>query len=1063
MHPWCRLVLLASSAFAIAPYFACATPAAIIYGVSTSAFQYEGAWNADGKGASIWDEWGHAGRITAGDTGDFADDTYHRLAQHVDLVAGLGVGAYRFSLSWPRLVPLGDPGANATHSSSTVNPAGVRFYTTLLDLLDARGIEPYVTIYHWDLPQALQASLGGWLSPALPAVFERYAALCFRLFGHRVSRWMTVNEPWSVALGAYYQGTFAPGPANGTNATAWAPYLAGHHLLLAHARAVQAYRALDGSATGGGGGEIGIVLNTNWYAPANAGDPTHRAAATRALTFQFGWFMDPITTGTYPAAMRARVGARLPTFTAAEAALLRGSFDWIGLNHYTTSVVEPLPSGMHLPYPPGYAFDQAVLPLPTADWPTPPPGGVAANGWPVVPEGLRNTLAFVTHNYSAPPIVVTENGYAGANDTARIAYLADYIAAAKTAQAKDGADLRGYFVWSVADNLEWSSGYGTRFGLVSVKRAKVAHDGNTTRPVAFTPKPSYEWYKKLVNKEAQQHTPAAPPNVVLIVADDLGFSDISLFGSEIQTPAIDSLLGGRGSAAFTSFYTNAICSPSRASLLTGVEHHKAGMGLMADSYWSIPTNPQYQGFLGNNTVTIAELLQSAGFQTFMSGKWHVGGQRPHWPIDRGFNRSWGLIPGCGSYWRPKGLFEDGDAVPPPPANGSFYLTDEITRHALAYLDEMTPGGRPFFLYVAYTAAHWPLHAPAADIARHTGRWMAGGWDAARAGRFARQRARGVVPNASALAPRDAAVAAWPPPGGGKEAAALWDLRQAVFAAQVDRMDDGVRQILAKLAALGKATEDNTMVLWLSDNGGTSSLQTMYNFEMPNALMVQPFDPVGLAPGPQHSFDSYRLPWGGVSNTPFRKYKTWSYEGGLATPMIARFPNAGGSGGGRFAPDVVSIMDVLATIADAADVPWPSHHPRTGVPVLPLDGKSFLPVLRGGRGDANRTLHWEQAGNRAIRKGKYKAVSGILEPSVRSFVNITTHRIDCGGAHGYVQADWWELYDLGADRTEQHNLNESLPDMVAELRGEWEAWAADVGVLPWEVIRGHICNGTRRRE
>ena len=384
----------------------------IVYGVSTSAFQYEGAWNADGKAPSIWDTWGHAGRIAGNDTGDYADDTYHRLADHVELVAGLGVGAYRFGLSWPRLVPLGDPGANATAASSTVIAKGVAFYNRLLDLLDASGIEPYVTIYHWDLPQALQTSVGGWLSPQLPAVFERYASLCFRLFGVRVKRWMTINEPWSIALGAYYEGTMAPGHAAG-NATATAPYVAGHHLLLAHARAVAAYRALPAALRGGcGGGEgIGIVLNMNWYSPANPSDPTHCAAATRALTFQFGWFMDPITRGMYPQLMRARLGARLPAFSAQEAALLRGSFDWLGLNHYTTSVVEPLPPGMKLPYPPGYAYDQAVLPLPAADWPTPPPGGVAANGWPVVPWGLRKTLAWITANYSAPAIVVTENGY----------------------------------------------------------------------------------------------------------------------------------------------------------------------------------------------------------------------------------------------------------------------------------------------------------------------------------------------------------------------------------------------------------------------------------------------------------------------------------------------------------------------------------------------------------------------------------------------------------------------------------------------------------------------------
>lgn len=341
---------------------------------------------------------------------------------------------------------------------------------------------------------------------------------------------------------------------------------------------------------------------------------------------------------------------------------------------------------------------------------------------------------------------------------------------------------------------------------------------------------------------------ARRPNIILIMADDMGFSDLGCYGSEISTPNLDGL-AARG-VRFTQFYNTARCCPTRAALLTGLYNHQAGIGHMVNDRGF----PAYQGYLNDRCVTIAEALRPAGYRTMMSGKWHVGEDRPHWPIDRGFERCFSLISGATNYFRlEKGRQMALDDQPyTPPAEG-FYITDAIADHAVKYIGEYGRRPEPFFLYLAFTAPHWPLHALPEEIARYRGRYMKG-WDALRKERHARQIQMGIVDKRWPLTPRDPAAPAWEDVSD-KE---MRDLKMAVYAAQIDRMDQGVGRVLAKLREVG--AEENTLVMFLADNGGC-------------AEEVDRGKP-GVPPGGADSFMSYGLPWANASNTPFRLYKHW---------------------------------------------------------------------------------------------------------------------------------------------------------------------------------------------
>ncbi|UCH63467.1 MAG: sulfatase-like hydrolase/transferase [Fidelibacterota bacterium] len=498
--------------------------------------------------------------------------------------------------------------------------------------------------------------------------------------------------------------------------------------------------------------------------------------------------------------------------------------------------------------------------------------------------------------------------------------------------------------------------------------------------------------------------PAARPNIILIMADDMGFSDLGCYGGEILTPNLDRLAAG--GIRFARFYNAARCCPTRASLLTGLYPHQAGMGDMVSRPGSPKPPGPYQGFLNDRCVTIAEVLREAGYHTLMSGKWHVGESRPHWPTDRGFDRYYGLVSGAANYFditKSKAIGRIRvfaiDDQPHMPPNQGFYMTDAITENAVGYLDQYARGDTPFFLYVAYTAPHWPLHALPEDIARYRGKYLHG-WDAMRRRRYERLIEMGIINDSWPLSPRDADVSPWDEVADKEE----MDLKMAVYAAQVDRMDQGIGKILDALKVSGK--EENTLVLFLSDNGGCHE-GGPWGFDNREN---------GLPPGGVDSFMSYGSSWANASNTPFRLYKHWVHEGGIATPLIACWP-AGIRQQGHITHQPGHVIDLMATCRDLAGATYPETY--RGKEVLPLEGRSLRPVFQGEQRQGHDVLYWEHEGNKAIRRGKWKLVS--------------------------VSEGRWELYDLEADRTELRDLAGQQPELAGELAGLYQAWAARCGV------------------
>lgn len=495
-------------------------PDDFIFGTATAAYQIEGAAAEGGRAPSIWDDFSHTtGKVVDGDTGDVACDHYHLFESDVKLVASLGTSAYRFSVSWPRILPRGVAGG--------LNQEGVDFYKRLLVALKAAGVEPVVTLYHWDLPSAVHNATGGWADPrgTVAEEFAEYARICFQEFGGDVKQWITLNEPWCSSLLGYVTGEHAPG---NTDSPGVEPYRAAHNLLRAHAAAVKVYRADFQKEQEG---TIGITLNSDWaVAKANSGEEG-KAAVKRYLDFNLGWFADPVWKGDYPAVMREVVGERLPKFTDDEKMELKGSADFFGLNHYSTHIVSAAAEdGSDDDTGPSFWKDEALSKEADPRWPR------TDMGWSVVPQGLRGVLGYIHRTYSPPGgIIVTENGLAAVepdlaaalSDTARIVFYGSYISAVHDA-LDDGVDVRGYFLWSLLDNFEWAckylnfeivaqqnllrflllktafltvfvsdalfalswsaGGYGKRFGLFFV-------DYNTQERTA---KPAVAWYKQLI-------------------------------------------------------------------------------------------------------------------------------------------------------------------------------------------------------------------------------------------------------------------------------------------------------------------------------------------------------------------------------------------------------------------------------------------------------------------------------------------------------------------------------------------------------------------------------------
>ncbi len=554
------------------------------------------------------------------------------------------------------------------------------------------------------------------------------------------------------------------------------------------------------------------------------------------------------------------------------------------------------------------------------------------------------------------------------------------------------------------------------------------------------------------------HAAANKPNILIILADDLGWSDLGCYGGEIRTPNLDSLAAG--GLRFTQFYTSTRCCPSRASLLTGLYPHQAGIGLMtSDQAAKYPgagdkgeAFPGYRGALNANCVTIAQVLKPTGYRTAAAGKWHVGNSEP--PTKRGFDDFYGFVGGYGvDSWEPRMMKRLPEGRPQRSYQpGEFFATDAITDHALDFLADMRKAGAPWLLYVGYQAPHFPVQSKREDMTGYP-EIYARGWDKIREQRLTKQKKIGLLPESTALTPRSKIthpvasrrLGSWTDDGNNP----AWDSlpadrradlaqRMAVFAGMVTGMDRNIGRLIAVLRASGQL--DNTLILFLSDNGACAEWEP-FGFEMlptPN-----PVPGTGINQGTQAlpnklyrgdelatmgqagSFPSYGSGWANACNTPWRLYKHYGHEGGIGTPLIAHWPAAVGKekDNGRFVREPAHLIDLMATCVDITGAKYPAEW--IGKKILPMEGVSLRPLLAPSAGNpaslSPRLLAWEHEGNRAIREGQWKLVSLATAP--------------------------WELYDMEADRVEMNDLAASQPERVKDMSAKWEVWAKRTNVLP----------------
>lgn len=528
------------------------------------------------------------------------------------------------------------------------------------------------------------------------------------------------------------------------------------------------------------------------------------------------------------------------------------------------------------------------------------------------------------------------------------------------------------------------------------------------------------------------------PNIVLILSDDMGFSDLGCYGSEIRTPNLDRLAAG--GLRFTHFYNTARCCPTRACLLSGLYPHQADMGHMTGSKH---TEHGYEGELSHNAVTIAEVLRTAGYATYAVGKWHVTrstdpeGPRDNWPLQRGFDGYYGTITGAGNYYDPTTLCRDNRYVTPlndPEYHPEhFYYTDAITDNAIRFLGQhaQQKPGQPLFMYVAYTAAHWPMHAPEEEIAKYHGQYDCG-YGPIRQHRYERLKSMGLIDARWELSPQ---AGDWE-----SMETKAWEARcMEVYAAMISRMDAGIGRIVETLRQQGRL--DNTLIFFLQDNGACAE---PIGRQCPPAWRLEGVQPMGpdelqtrivppmrtrdgrpvlggpdVMPGPAGSYIAYGQAWANVSNTPFREYKHWVHEGGISTPLIAHWP-AGIARRGELERQPGHLIDLMATCVDVAGAAYPTEF--HGNAIKPLPGRSLVPAF-SGQTIQRDAIYWEHEGNRAIRIGTWKLVAK--------------------GPQGP-----WELYDMMADRSEMHDLAAQQPDRVKTMAQQWETWARSANVVPW---------------
>ena len=493
---------------------------------------------------------------------------------------------------------------------------------------------------------------------------------------------------------------------------------------------------------------------------------------------------------------------------------------------------------------------------------------------------------------------------------------------------------------------------------------------------------------------------AGKPNILLILADDMGYSDIGPFGSEIKTPALDSLAGH--GVRFTQFYNGARCCPTRAALMTGLYAHQAGVGHMVED--EIATDGAgYAGGLNRRCVTIPEALKGAGYATYMVGKWHIstgsdkpGSDQKGWPRQRGYDRYFGTVHGSANYFT--GMNGNGAKLvsgnTPIDAPAGFYMTENLGDTAVKFLHEhfAKPAPAPFFMYTAFTAPHWPLHALKADIDKYRTRYAAG-WEALRAERYARQKQMGIIDAAWPLSPEDA-------PDWNGLTPAMRDtmaLKMAIYAAQIDRLDRNIGKLVAELKA--NQALDNTLIVFLSDNGACAEGGN-FGFGPHNQLETK------------EGFNvSYGQGWAHASNTPFSLYKHYTREGGISSPFIAHWPAKITAAGG-LVKQPGHLIDIMPTFLEIAGAAYPKA--VAGNLIQPLEGTSLVKAFASADIGRKAPIFWEHEGNKAVRNGKWKILSNDGNP--------------------------WKLFDMEADRTELNDLSGAQATRVASMDSAWKAWS-----------------------